>query len=262
MKLKELKDQCVCIDVVRKFMGSQAIRKFNRFELKYLVSLGVAEALKKEILKYAHRDNFNNTNGKYRLVSLYYDSPSYRYYWEKIDGLRFRKKLRIRWYESEKLEDDSVVYVEIKQRVDRVTQKRRVPVTYKEALRLCGEGIMPDGFEKRDQGTLEEIYEMVKLNNLQPKMIISYDREAFIGSKYDLGFRLTFDRFVGFRCRDFDLGLGTNDGLIIPPHFAIMEIKTNERAPCWIIELVSKYQLQLIRISKYCQGVESARLAV
>ena len=30
-----------------------------------------------------------------------------------------------------------------------------------------------------------------------------------------------------------------------------------ERAPYWIVDLVARYNLQLIRISKYCQGIET-----
>jgi SPX domain protein involved in polyphosphate accumulation len=241
-------------------MKSNAIRKFNRFELKYLISVKMAEELKTEILKYAKLDDYGDEKGKYKLTILYYDSPNFRYYWEKIDGLRFRKKLRIRWYDDgTKLNEDSIVYVEIKQRVDRVTQKRRVPMKYKDALLFCGQGIIPE-HEERDRQTIEEIYEMVKTNNLEPKLITTYERTAFMGTKYDLGFRLTFDKYVGFRYRDLDLDAGTYDGFMIKPDQVIMEIKTNERIPKWVTDMVSKYELNLIRVSKYCQGLDCAQI--
>lgn len=244
-------------------MQSTAIRKFNRFELKYLISLEMAETLKKDIRRYAILDDYGGGNGHYKLTSLYYDSPNYTYYWEKIDGLRFRRKLRIRWYETAAgLQDDSMVFVEIKQRVDRVTQKKRVPMKYKEALLFCKEGIFPEEYEERDRPYLEEMYEMIKLNNLEPKIITSYDREAYIGGKYDMGFRLTFDRYVSYRYRDLRLDAGTSDGLMIPANMVIMEIKTNERLPSWVSEMVANHQLNLIRVSKYCQGIDKAKLLI
>lgn len=242
-------------------MKDNLVRKFNRFELKYIVSLETAEKLKKEILKYAKRDSYGGESGKYWLSSLYYDSPKFKYYWEKIDGLRYRKKLRIRWYEDENgLNDDSIVFLEIKQRVDRVIQKRRIPITYKEARLFCDEGIIPKVDDEYDKKVLEEMYEMIKLNNLEPKVITSYNREAFVGSRYDIGFRLTFDNFVGYSYRNLDMNLRSADGFMIPPNYSIMEIKTNECLPYWVTEMVSRNQLKLIRISKYCEGINNANL--
>jgi hypothetical protein len=55
-----------------------------------------------------------------------------------LDGIRFRRKLRLRRYETgEILTEETPVFLEIKQRVDRVTQKRRAVLPYREALRLC-----------------------------------------------------------------------------------------------------------------------------
>ncbi|MBQ2599838.1 VTC domain-containing protein [bacterium] len=31
---------------------------------------------------------------------MYYDTQDYRFYWEKVDGLKYRRKLRIRQYET------------------------------------------------------------------------------------------------------------------------------------------------------------------
>ena len=99
--------------------------------------------------------------------------------------MKYRRKLRVRQYETEKpLTDDSIVYVEIKQRVDRVTQKRRVPMTYKEAMDLCNKGIIPP-HEKRDEPIIFELYQFIKQNNLKPSCITSYMRNAYFGTDYD-----------------------------------------------------------------------------
>ena len=163
-----------------------AIRKFNRFELKYLISYDTAQRLQEDLKKYVLPDAYAKTpNGLYTLSSLYYDTNDYRFYWEKVDGIKYRRKLRIRQYETNvPLTDDSLVYVEIKQRVDRVTQKRRVPMKYKDALNLCNNLIIPE-HEKVDEATLFEIYELLKTNNLKPSCITSYMRNAYFGTDYD-----------------------------------------------------------------------------
>ena len=116
---------------------SHVIRRFNRFELKYLLTLPQAERFKTALRAYLVPDEHGNGNGRYPLSSLYYDSPDLRCYREKVDGLKFRRKLRIRLY-GDSLTNETPVFVEIKQRLDRVTQKRRIILPYAEALRQIG----------------------------------------------------------------------------------------------------------------------------
>ena len=86
-----------------------AIRKLNRFELKYLISYNTAQKLQKDLKKYVIPDSYSKKdNWLYTLSSLYYDTEDYRFYWEKVDWLKYRRKLRVRQYETEKpLTDDS-----------------------------------------------------------------------------------------------------------------------------------------------------------
>ena len=80
---------------------SHTIRRFNRFELKYLITLKQAELFKKSLRAFLVADEHGGNNGSYGLDSLYYNSPDFRCYWEKVDGIKFRRKLRIRRYKSE-----------------------------------------------------------------------------------------------------------------------------------------------------------------
>ena len=140
----------------------KVIHKFNRFELKYVLSLEQVKAFKEDLLKYVKVDPYWN-NWKYRLESLYYDTEDYRHYWEKIEWRKYRRKIRIRRYVTdEPFDDNSKVYVEIKQRIDRVTQKRRVWMTYAEAKDLLEEGIFPKNIRKEDKEVVDEIAKQPK----------------------------------------------------------------------------------------------------
>lgn len=168
---------------------NHTIRKFNRFELKYIITLKQAEKFKQALRAYMIPDEHGLDNGRYALASLYYDSPALRCYWEKEYGIRFRRKLRLRRYESgESLTEETPIFVEIKQRVDRVTQKRRAVLTYREALRLCNDRQMPD-YEPEDKAVIEEIYVFLWQYNLRPVSLVRYDRQAFVGSAYERGVR-------------------------------------------------------------------------
>ena len=236
-----------------------AIRKFNRFELKYLISYDTAQKLQQDLKKYVIPDSYSKKdNWLYALSSLYYDTDDYRFYWEKVDWLKYRRKLRIRQYETEKLlTNDSIVYVEIKQRVDRVTQKRRVPMTYKEAMDFCNNGIIPP-HEKRDEPVIFELYQFIRQNNLKPSCITSYMRNAYFGTDYDTWLRVTFDTNIRYRKKNLNLADKEIWEFMISPDKVIMEVKANERVPYRLTEMIASYNFRLIRVSKYCQWLETS----
>ncbi|WP_416978839.1 polyphosphate polymerase domain-containing protein [Streptomyces sp. T028] len=237
------------------------LHAFNRFELKYLVPVEQAAEIRDELAERMDRD-LHSPVGGYGVWSLYYDTPQLRFYWEKIEGLKFRRKLRIRHYgDLDGVTDESPVCVEIKQRVNRVTQKRRITLPYQVARRLC------DGKEmvKHSPGEsafIQEVLELIVRLNLQPTAITGYQREALVGRDADTGLRVTFDRRVRGRDRDFHFGIPTPENrFTIPAHLSVMEIKVNERTPHWITDLAARRNLNLVRISKYVQSVEAFGLA-
>jgi SPX domain protein involved in polyphosphate accumulation len=238
---------------------SHTIRKFNRFELKYLITLRQAELFKVALSAYLSPDEHGNDRGGYGLASLYYDSPDYRCYWEKMDGVKFRRKLRIRHYESEALlTDQTPVFVEIKQRLDRVTQKRRAVLPYAEALHLCNDRQIP-ACAPEDRPVVEEIYSFLWTYNLRPVSLVRYTRQAMMGSEYDLGLRVTFDNDLSYQTRHLNLQAEPARLPLFPADWVVMEIKVNDRIPYWLTELVAVHNLQLMRVSKYCRSIELAQ---
>ena len=239
---------------------SHTIRKFNRFELKYILTLQQAEQFKKGLRNYLVPDEHGNNNGRYALTSLYYDSPSLRCYWEKENGLKFRRKLRLRRYETgEIITEETPVFLEIKQRVDRVTQKRRAVLPYGEALRLCNDRQMPESYAPEDKEVIEEIFVFLWQYNLRPVNIIRYDRQAFMGTEYDIGLRVTFDTSLSFQTHPLHLHERPSPIPMLSPNLTVMEIKVNERIPYWLTNMIAAQNLQLIRVSKYCRGIEAAQ---
>ncbi|MGW2572782.1 VTC domain-containing protein [Streptomyces sp. NPDC001537] len=237
------------------------LHAFNRFELKYLVPVEEAAEIRDELAERMDRD-LNSPVGGYGVWSLYYDTPQLRFYWEKIEGLKFRRKLRIRHYGNlDGVTDESPVCVEIKQRVNRVTQKRRITLPYGVARQLCDGREMVE-HSAGESAFIQEVLELVVRLNLQPTAITGYQREALVGRAADTGLRVTFDRRIRGRDRDFDFGTENPENrFTIPPHLSVMEIKVNERTPYWITDLAARRNLSLIRVSKYVQSIEAFGLA-
>ncbi|MBZ6101704.1 polyphosphate polymerase domain-containing protein [Streptomyces olivaceus] len=237
------------------------LHAFNRFELKYLVPVEQAAAIGDELAERMDRDAHSPVGG-YGVWSLYYDTPRLRFYWEKIEGLKFRRKLRIRHYGGlDGVTDDSPVCVEIKQRVNRVTQKRRITLPYGTARQLC-DGREAVDHSEREGAFVQEVLDLVVRLDLRATAITGYQREALVGRGSDTGLRVTFDRRVRGRDRDFHFGTPTPENrFTVPPHMSIMEIKVNERTPHWITDLAARRNLNLVRVSKYVQSIEAFGLA-
>lgn len=237
---------------------SHVIRKFNRFELKYLIDLKQAEIIKSELRKYLVPDEYGGCSGRYPVSSLYYDSPGRRCYWEKENGLKYRRKLRIRYYPSdEPFSDQTPVFLEVKQRVDRVTQKRRLLLPYNDALRLCNDRQVPE-HAPEDRAVVDEIYVFLWQYNLLPATIVNYDRQAFVGTRYDIGLRVTFDSTLQYQAHPLRLHEEQNPLPMMGPQRVVMEIKVNERIPNWLTEMIAAHNLHLQRISKYCRSIDAA----
>lgn len=248
---------------------SHTIRRFNRFELKYIVSIQAAEQFKQALSAYLAPDEHGDSLGSYGVSSLYYDGPDYRFYWEKIDGIKFRRKLRIRHYENgDPLTEDTPVFVEIKQRLNRVTQKRRLQLPYGDALRLCSQRQIPQpemfNHNPAVATVIDEVLALSWQYNLRPASIVSYARQALIGGQYDVGLRVTFDKVLYYRTSGEGPSALQLNGesarlALFPADMVIIEIKVNERIPYWLTELVATHNLNLTRVSKYCRSIELAQ---
>ena len=236
------------------------LHAFNRYEIKYLLDEMKIPALRDALAARMDTDPFSPRGG-YPVTSLYYDTPDLRFYWEKIEGLRFRRKLRMRLYgKPADCTDETPVQVEIKQRVNRVTQKRRVALPYGTARRWL-EARRDIDCEPHQRAFVHEVTALIGNLDLRPIVTTGYLREAFVGRDADLGLRVTIDHKVHGRDRDFHFASGAENRFIIPPKLAIVEIKANERVPYWATDLAARSEMSVVRISKYCQSVQAFALA-
>ena len=240
-------------------MSANDIRKFNRFELKYILDIGFAKEVMARLKEYMTLDEHGDKYGNYFLSSLYYDTEDFRFFWEKLEGIKFRRKLRIRRYDDgKKLTENSKVFVEIKQRMNKVTQKRRIVLPYGDALKLCNE-YKPVKCDQMDQQVMDEMLHMLLSYQLKPQCITNYQRTAFKGHEdYDPGLRVTFDTNLRYRRENLDLADSERGPFMLEPDKCIMEIKVNDRVPYWLTEFAADANFQLLRISKYCTGLQCA----
>lgn len=239
------------------------ITSFNRFEFKYLLTRSQYQRVVDDLSAYMSLDSHGCGQQGYPITSLYYDTAGYQAYWDKLEGQRLRRKLRIRVYGSQEVSPDTPCFAEIKQHVSKTISKKRVRLPYATAASLCGGQGGISGSSAADQAAIEEIEVMALMLQLRPACITSYHRLAFNGSDYEPGLRVTFD--TNLKCRGHDLTLlspGDSNRYFLSPDLCIMEVKVNYRVPPWLSVLIGRHGCTRRRISKYCAALETSRLAL
>jgi len=229
-------------------------RRFNRFELKYVISVEHARRIMDDLADRAGVDP-HGTDGTYRLLSLYYDSPSRECFWAKVEGLKFRRKLRLRIYVPEDITSVKTGIVEIKQRINRTVQKRRLALPLADAEALCDGEFPSCDLDAFDTQVASEVGYLVKAMHFAPACITAYRRRAFVGGEYDPGLRVTFDTDVRYRVHALKVNLDATNHLLLPPDVCIMEVKADERIPDWTTSLLSRHGCRIQRVSKYCAAI-------
>lgn len=219
-------------------MGYQSV--FKRYEIKYLVTNEQKKLIIDKMQEYMHADKY----GKSTICNIYFDTPDFLLIRRSIEHPIYKEKLRLRSYGTAKT--DSKTFIEIKKKYKRVVYKRRTEMTQNESMRyLC------NGEHIADSQILKEIdYFLKHYNNLAPRVVISYNREAFY-SKDDYNFRVTFDDNVLWRDYDLSLCKGIYGTPILKNNYSLMEIKTATALPLWMTNLLSENKIYKTSFSKY-----------
>jgi SPX domain protein involved in polyphosphate accumulation len=231
------------------------IRSFNRYELKYVIHASQIDGIVADVLGQMSPDRHGDDSGSYVISNLYYDSPELHMLRSKIVGSNYRRKLRVRIYGDGVDQPLRTAMVEIKQRLGRTTQKRRVVVPLDEALRICEAQSTWEWDDAADRAVAEEIRCLVLTLALRPACTISYRRRAFVGSRFEPGLRLTIDTDLWGAPPRLDFYTQRPSTFLMPRDWSILEIKVDDRVPSWINELVTRHDCQLRRVSKYCLGM-------
>ncbi len=234
------------------------IRRFNRFELKYILPVHRCARVIEDLAQQITPDRHGGTEG-YPVVSLYYDSPHYDFFWAKIEGLKFRRKVRVRIYPEGDITKVTSGSIEIKQRINKTVQKRRLELPLDQAEELCAGRLPLDGLDGLDTQVAHEITYLSRAMDLRPTAITAYHRRAFEGHNENAGFRVTFDTHVASRIHGLSVNAAATNRLILPDDWCIMEVKADDRVPEWATSLLARHDCQLSRVSKYCAGMSMLR---
>lgn len=214
---------------------------FQRYEIKYLLTRKQKEVILAAMEPYMKRDSY----GRSTIRNIYYDTDNYRLVRKSMEQPVYKEKLRVRSYDT--VEPGDKVFVELKKKYEGVVYKRRIHIPEKTAVDyLAGRGAAPD----RSQITEEIDYFLRFYRTLEPKVFLSYEREAYY-TREPSEFRVTFDENILWRETDLCLEKGVYGAPILSQGQTLMEIKTPGNIPLWMVKVLSEEEIRKISFSKY-----------
>jgi SPX domain protein involved in polyphosphate accumulation len=224
-----------------------AIEVFNRYENKHLVNRGQYDALLLDLAAKMELDKHNLDGETYKIYNLYYDTDDSNLIRRSLEKPTYKEKVRVRAYGV--VADDDIVFVEIKKKYDGLVNKRRTPMKLHDA-KLFLENAEVDMQAYMNPQVVGELSEIIRRQKLLPKINITYERMAFV-SPDNSSLRVSFDHAIAARRHNVGLDKDATGEYLLPDDQYVMEIKTRQAMPLWLVELLGKHHVKAISFSKY-----------
>ena len=163
------------------------------------------------------------------------------------------------------------MFCEIKRKIKGTIHKRRVKIRRRDdgLLPESADELLPDTASARDRAVIDEFLAIKAFHRACPATLVRYTREAYQGTIDDYA-RVTFDRRLLCQRPDgYHLHGNRHDwqSIDVPQNFerpdsgVVLELKFADRAPKWMMDIVSRFGLQLRGFSKYSSSIATAQAA-
>jgi hypothetical protein len=214
-----------------------------RHELKFSVTAAQYLLLRNRLKTVMKPDPHADSDGRYRIRSIYFDNVNDKALREKIDGVKYREKFRIRWY------NDNFSYIVLEKKIKNkdLCLKLEAPLTLAQCRSILDGDI--GWMMESDQELIRELYCKMKGQGLRPRVLTSYMREPYV---YKAGnVRITFDWDVRTSLYSGKLLDSPTDISAAEPGDMILEVKYDEYLPDIIKALLQTGFLRQTAFSKY-----------
>jgi len=227
------------------------MRKY-RNEIKFVINASSAEILKNKLSLLMEVDvNSSLEDNSYLIRSLYFDDIYSNAYYEKIDGVEYRKKYRIRLYNN----DCNFIRLECKYKHENKTSKDQILIDKS----ICDK-IIEGNIEELDISSNNLLSKFVidyRLKSLRPSVVVDYKRLAYTYPVSDV--RVTFDSKIRsgmYNYNLYDKELDTYK--VLDDNQVVLEVKFNEILPEQIAIVLSTVPMIRQAFSKFaiCRSIK------
>jgi len=216
----------------------------ERYELKYFINHVENRSLVNRLKHALRADQHSIPHRGYSIRSLYFDSFDDECLHEKLAGIQFRKKYRLRSYDP----DAETVKFEIKNKANNQIFKETASIGRESAYEIIAGNY--EEMLKYNNPILNKIYIAFKTRMFKPKVMVEYERDAFIFHHFNL--RITIDNNLRSNTTCFDLFSRDFHSLpVVLEGKDILEIKYNRVLPDFIRNVIQLDSLERSAISKY-----------
>lgn len=215
-----------------------------RTEKKYDLSQLHVGQLMKLLDAVMKRDEHSEEDG-YMVRSLYFDSIYDDDYFDKVDGIEIRKKIRLRIYSTQQ----ETAKLELKQKQESAQKKVSITIPRSLAEEMTHGNYL--GLAELQSENALMFYHLLETGLYRPSCIIEYQRTAFTEQTNDI--RITFDRDIEmspFCERFFDDQLS----LIPVRKDPVLEVKYNRFMFSTIKQVLNCADAPELAISKYAMA--------
>ncbi|HOP66067.1 MAG TPA: polyphosphate polymerase domain-containing protein, partial [Bacilli bacterium] len=196
-----------------------------RHELKYVINSNQAIILKQRLALYMSLDNYQYyKDGSYYIKSLYFDDIDNSSYYEKIDGMLYRTKYRIRTYNNSLKK----IYLERKMKHNNLTSKDKELISKDIYSKIISGNI--DNIDSENNSLLNKFLLDMHLKNLKPSVIVGYKRTAYIYPISNV--RITFDENIVSQGFNYDLFIKNATNInVLDKNEVVLEVKYDDILP-------------------------------
>lgn len=216
-----------------------------RHERKYPITESDYRALRQRLRAVTQPDPHTGADGLYRIHSVYFDNYRDKALREKIDGVQRREKFRIRYYND----DFSYITLEKKIKHNDLCMKLDASIGLEDFRKILAE---PGAWMlEHPQMLVRELYCKMQLQQLRPRVLVSYTREPYI---YPAGnVRVTFDSDIRSSLfHRLEAGKSTPDiAAAESREQRILEVKYDAFLPEFLSDLLQLNGLRQQAFSKY-----------
>ena len=217
----------------------------DRHELKFIINPHQKNLMAIKLRSLCQRDAFSDAAGGYLISSLYFDDYHQSAFFDKANGIRDRKKFRIRVYNYQ----SDVIKLERKIKRGNITAKSHRFITREEYGQLVAGDL--SFLRHTDDSVGYDFYLNYRTKKLRSRVVVEYRREAYTYKYGDV--RICFDTFLKAGSFQDDLFSVGHMSPVLPPDQIILEVKYTGYLPDTVRNLVQSKNLQWQSISKYAK---------
>lgn len=215
-----------------------------RHEIKMSINNFDKTMLSSRLSHVLQRDKYAGPSGSYLVRSIYFDDCNDTALKEKLIGVKYREKLRIRTYDSKA----SLIKLEKKVKNNDLGYKEGAALSREECQNILHGSY--DFLKDRPEMVCRQLYTRMKTRLFKAKTIVQYEREAYVWEPGRV--RITIDSKLqtGLNSMEF-LNFAIPLTPVIDNDVSILEIKYDDFLPAHISNLLQMDSRQRAALSKY-----------